>query len=186
MGVGPSAAGRAEGMGSACLYVYAGVPKHLSTTYEAVVSPSRAPECSEPPYSDPKGQDTGQCPALTLLLGQCSATGPGGSLAGERRPGWVPRRGLTVLLGLDVEHAAAHAVPGLGVGQHLHAVVGELLHTSQLHPLSRRGDVLHLAPLCQRQAASECGRVAVPGPPAWPLRQPGLRWAQISLHGSGD
>ena len=59
------------------------------------------------------------------------------------------RCALTILLGLDVEHAAAHAIPGLGVGQHLHAVVGELLHASQLHPLPRRGDVLHLAPLCQ-------------------------------------
>ena len=98
-------------------------------------------------------------------------------LAPSAEAGLGGRSALTVLLGLDVEHAAAHAIPGLGVGQHLHTVVGELLHASQLHPLPRRGDVLHLAPLCRTRASSECGpgrpgQAMVPQP--LPIHQPGL------------
>lgn len=61
---------------------------------------------------------------------------------------WEVSLRLTIFLGLDIEHAAAHTIPSLRVGEHLDAVVGELLHTPQLHSLSCGGDILHLAPLC--------------------------------------
>lgn len=53
---------------------------------------------------------------------------------------------LTVLSGLYIQDVAADSVSGLCVGQHLNAVVGELLQPSQLHLLTRGGDVLHLPP----------------------------------------
>lgn len=53
---------------------------------------------------------------------------------------------LTVFSCLDVEDVAADAVSGLSVGQHLDAVVGELLQASELHLLLDGGDVLHFAP----------------------------------------
>lgn len=85
---------------------------------------------------------------------------------GRTTPPWLPshhrdhrHKGvgavpLTVLLGLDVEHTAADAIASLCVGQHLHAVVGELLHAPQLHSLPRGRDVLHLTPLCRDMAIS--------------------------------
>lgn len=57
------------------------------------------------------------------------------------------KRGLTVFTGLDVQDVAADPVSGLGVGQHLDAVVGELLQASELHLLFGGCDVLHFAPL---------------------------------------
>lgn len=91
---------------------------------------------------------------------------------------------LTILLGLDVEHAAAHSIPSLGVGQHLHAIVGEFLHASQLHSLTRGGDVLHLTPLCRRQTASECspGRLQC-SPPAF---APPSAWDPVRLISLGS
>ena len=56
-------------------------------------------------------------------------------------------RVLTVLAGLDVQDIAPDPVPSLGVGQHLHTVVSELLQPSQLHLLMGCRDVLHLSPL---------------------------------------
>lgn len=53
---------------------------------------------------------------------------------------------LTILTSLDVEDVAADAIPSLRVGQHLNAVVGELLQPSQLHLLTCGCDVLHLSP----------------------------------------
>lgn len=54
---------------------------------------------------------------------------------------------LTVFAGLYVQHVAADPIPSLGVGQHLHTVVGELLQPVHLHLLPHCGDVLHLTPL---------------------------------------
>lgn len=53
---------------------------------------------------------------------------------------------LTVLSGLYIQDVAADAVSSLSVGQHLNAVVGELLQPPQLHLLTCGGDVLHLPP----------------------------------------
>lgn len=53
---------------------------------------------------------------------------------------------LTVFTGLDVEHVAADSISSLCVGQHLDAVVGELLQAPELHLLLDGCDVLHLAP----------------------------------------
>jgi len=47
---------------------------------------------------------------------------------------------------LDVQDFAPDAVSGLGVGQDLDAVVGELLQASELHLLLGGGDVLHFPP----------------------------------------
>lgn len=71
-------------------------------------------------------------------------------------------RTLTILLSLDVEHAAADAIPSLGVGQYLDAIVGELLHATELHPLPCGGDILHLPPLCPKERhkiSGGCGRL---------------------------
>ena len=54
--------------------------------------------------------------------------------------------GLTVFPGLYVQDVAADPVSRLGVGQHLDAVVGELLQASELHLLLGGCDVLHLTP----------------------------------------
>lgn len=63
---------------------------------------------------------------------------------------------LTVFSGLDVQHVAPHAVSCLRVGQHLDAVVGELLQAPQLHLLPGGGDVLHLAPFCSHKRERVC------------------------------
>lgn len=147
-------------------------------------SHSRAPAPTKSPSSKSKGREKDGAllapfssggMSSGVARGQRSAAGSG-SLP-RARLGW--RSTLTILLGLDVEHTAAHAVPGLRVGQHLHAVVGELLHASQLHPLPRGGDILHLAPLCRTQAASECrpgwprlGPLATAPLPAWAPDRP--------------
>lgn len=52
--------------------------------WQSVVSPGGVPECPKPPYNDSKGQETGWCPAVTFLLGQRSAAGPGGVWRGCR------------------------------------------------------------------------------------------------------
>lgn len=55
--------------------------------------------------------------------------------------------GLTVFTGLNIQDIAPDAVPSLGVGKNLDAVVGELLQAPELHLLLGGCDVLHLAPL---------------------------------------
>lgn len=54
--------------------------------------------------------------------------------------------GLTVFTGLYIQDVAADPVSCLGVGQHLDAVVGELLQASEFHLLLGGCDVLHLTP----------------------------------------
>lgn len=61
---------------------------------------------------------------------------------------------LTVFTGLDVQDVAPDAVSCLGVGQHLDAVVGELLQAPQLHLLPGGGDVLHFTPFCSKTKES--------------------------------
>lgn len=58
---------------------------------------------------------------------------------------------LTVLARLNVQDVAADSVSGLCVGQHLDAVVGELLQPSQLHLFTCGGDILHLSPFWRRR-----------------------------------
>lgn len=62
---------------------------------------------------------------------------------------------LTVLARLDVQDVAADSVSGLCVGQHLDAVVGELLQPSQLHLFTCGGDILHLSPFWRRRRRQE-------------------------------
>lgn len=54
--------------------------------------------------------------------------------------------GLTVFTGLDIQDVATDPVSCLGVGQHLDAVVGELLQASEFHLLLSGCDVLHFTP----------------------------------------
>lgn len=62
---------------------------------------------------------------------------------------------LTVLARLNVQDVAADSVSGLCVGQHLDAVVGELLQPSQLHLFTCGGDILHLSPFWRRRRRQE-------------------------------
>lgn len=137
-----------------------------------------------PPMAQRAGERTVPCSHPASWGGVGGEQWAAGPACPEERPG------LTVLLGLDVEHAAAHAVPSLGVGQHLDAVVGELLHAPQLHPLPCGGDILHLTPLCQRPANSEGPAPSGCGPLLRPLL-PGLcshllRRLSPPLHGGED
>ena len=57
---------------------------------------------------------------------------------------------LTILAGLDIQDVAADPISSLCVGQHLDAVVSELLKPSQLHLFTCGGDILHLSPFWGR------------------------------------
>lgn len=60
---------------------------------------------------------------------------------------YLPKYRLTVFTCLDIQDVAPDTVPSLGVGQHLDAVVGELLQASELDLLLDGRDVLHFTPL---------------------------------------
>lgn len=68
-----------------------------------------------------------------------------------------------------MEDVAADPIPCLGVGQDLHAVVGELLHAPQLCSLPSGGDILHLPPFCSGSKNTPCrGRQGSRYPPQPP------------------
>lgn len=64
--------------------------------------------------------------------------------------------GLTVFSGLDVQDVAADSISSLRIGQHLDAVVGELLQASELHLLLGGCDVLHFTPFYETERTERC------------------------------
>lgn len=63
----------------------------------------------------------------------------------------MKKYGLTVFSGLDIQDVATDTVSSLGVGQHLDAVVGELLQASELYLLLDGCDVLHFTPFFEKK-----------------------------------
>lgn len=91
-----------------------------------------------------------QLPQCSLKPGRSKKSGQRKSLIMTWFGKNLLKYGLTVFTGLDIQDIAPDTIPGLGVGQHLDAVVGEFLQASELHLLLDGCDVLHFTPLWQR------------------------------------